>query len=62
MDYLNRGDTYTCLYFNVEVGQYAREDARQGIEAILNELAGRACDMLAETNRLSCSSTKSTRW
>ncbi len=48
MEYLNQGDEYTCLYFNVEVGQYAREDVRQGVEAILNELAGRARDMLAD--------------
>lgn len=48
MTYLNQGDKYACLYFNVEVGQYAREDVRQGTEAILNELTGRARDMLGD--------------
>ncbi len=48
MEYLNQRDEYTCLYFNVEVGQYAREDVRQGLESILNELTGRARDMLSD--------------
>ena len=42
MDYLNREGQYCCLYFNVEVGQAAREDVRWGITAILSELASRA--------------------
>ena len=46
MEYLNQRDEYTCLYFNVEIAQYARENVRQGLEAILNELTGRARDQL----------------
>ncbi|OEU73602.1 MAG: hypothetical protein BA864_06375 [Desulfuromonadales bacterium C00003093] len=42
MDYLNRERNYRCLYFNVEVGQFAREDVKQGMKAILNEMASMA--------------------
>ena len=42
MDYLNQQDQYRCIYFNVEVGQAAREDVEQAMRAILNQLAHRA--------------------
>ena len=42
MSYLNQQGQYRCLYFNAEVGQYARENARQAMQAILAEMASRA--------------------
>lgn len=42
MDYLNREGKYACLYFNAEVGQYAREDVGRGMRAILGEMVSRA--------------------
>jgi len=39
MEYLNQGSTYRCLYVNVEMGQAAREDVREGIHAILSRMA-----------------------
>lgn len=42
MDYLNATGSYRCLYFNVESAQAAREDVRQGMRAILNEMASSA--------------------
>ncbi|MDI6794483.1 MAG: AAA-like domain-containing protein [bacterium] len=39
MDYLNHEDTYRCLYVNVEMGQAAREDIREGLRAILSQMA-----------------------
>ena len=42
MDYLNREGKYHCLYFNVEVGQYAREDVKRGMRSILGEMVSRA--------------------
>ena len=36
---LNAGDSYRCVYVNVEVGQSAREDVAAVMQAILNELA-----------------------
>jgi len=44
MDKLNKADNYRCLYFNVEVGQSAREDVNRGIRAILGEMASMARD------------------
>ncbi len=41
-DYLNNDGKYTCLYFNLEVGQVARENVSQGMNSILRELASRA--------------------
>ena len=38
-DHLNREDKYRCLYFNVEIAQSARENVREGMRAILNEMA-----------------------
>ena len=49
MDYLNRGAKYRCLYCNVEMGQAAREDVRQGMRAILNEVATNAVDFLGDS-------------
>ncbi len=46
MDYLNRQGTYHALYFNVEVGQYARDDVNQAMRAILGEMVSRARTML----------------
>lgn len=48
MDYLNRQGEYRCLYFNVEVGQFAREDVRRGMTAILNEMASMARTSLGD--------------
>jgi len=48
MDYLNHEGKYNCLYFNVELGQSAREDVMQGIQAILSEMALMAEDFLAD--------------
>ena len=42
MDYLNQSGRHRCLYFNVEVGQYAREDVERGMRAILGEMVSRA--------------------
>ncbi|MEW5985744.1 MAG: hypothetical protein AB1791_03835 [Chloroflexota bacterium] len=39
MEYLNQQDHYHCLYCNVEVGQYARENVTQAMQAILGEIA-----------------------
>ncbi|MDI6791486.1 MAG: ATP-binding protein [bacterium] len=39
MDYLNREGKYRCLYVNVEMGQAAREDVREGVQAILSRMA-----------------------
>lgn len=48
MEYLNRAGKYRCLYFNAEVGQYARENVYQGIKAILGEMGSRARDFLSD--------------
>lgn len=45
-DYLNHEGKYRCLYFNVEVGQYAREDVSAGLKSILSEMGARARDFL----------------
>jgi len=49
MDYLNREGKYRCLYVNVEVGQYAREDVEQAMRAILGEIVSRAQISLGDT-------------
>lgn len=41
-DLLNSGEDYRCVYANVEIGQAAREDIREAMRAILDELALRA--------------------
>ena len=41
-DLLNSGGNYRCVYANVEIGQAAREDIREAMRAILDELALRA--------------------
>lgn len=46
MEHLNAGDQYRCLYFNVESAQAAREDVRQGMRTILDEMASSAIDFL----------------
>jgi hypothetical protein len=48
MEHLNRAGEYRCLYFNVEVGQAARENVADGIQAILSELGYAARDILAD--------------
>jgi len=48
MDYLNAAGSYRCLYFNVEAAQAAREDVRQGMRAILSEMASSAVDFLED--------------
>ncbi len=42
MEYLNRQNTYSCLYMNVEIAQAARENIEQSMNAIVRELASRA--------------------
>ncbi|MBF0203709.1 MAG: AAA-like domain-containing protein [Desulfamplus sp.] len=42
MEYLNNQTNFKCLYINVEAAQGAREDIRQGMNAIMNEMASRA--------------------
>jgi hypothetical protein len=49
MAYLNQEGKYHCLYFNVELGQSAREDVTQGIQAILSEMALMAEDSLTDS-------------
>ncbi len=39
MKHLNNTGKYRCLYFDVEVGQSAREDVKRGMRAILSEMA-----------------------
>ena len=46
MEHLNTGGQYRCLYFNVESAQAAREDVRQGMRTILDEMASSAIDFL----------------
>ncbi len=41
-DLLNAEGNYRCVYANVEVGQAAREDIREAMRAVLDELALRA--------------------
>jgi Cdc6-like AAA superfamily ATPase len=41
MEYINREERYHCLYINVEMGQAARENVKEGVQAILTELASR---------------------
>ena len=48
MDYLNASGSYRCLYFNVESAQAARENVRQGMRAILSEMASSAVDFLED--------------
>ena len=48
MEHLNRAGQYRCLYFNVEVGQYARENVERGIKAILGEMVSRARTFLGD--------------
>ena len=50
-DLLNSGAVgdYRCVYINVEVGQAAREDRREAMQAILSELASRADLTLQDT-------------
>ncbi|MDI6792663.1 MAG: ATP-binding protein [bacterium] len=49
MDYLNQEGKYRCLYFNVEMGQSAREDVREGVWAILGEIGSQARDFLQDS-------------
>ena len=48
MDHLNQQGNYRCLYFNVEVGQFAREDVKRGMTAILSEMASMARTSLGD--------------
>ncbi|MEW5986025.1 MAG: ATP-binding protein [Chloroflexota bacterium] len=48
MAYLNQQERYRCLYCNVEVGQFAREDVAQAMRAILGEIALRAASHLGD--------------
>ncbi|MEM7539612.1 MAG: AAA-like domain-containing protein [Chloroflexota bacterium] len=42
MDYLNNAGAYRSLYFNVEMGQAARENVTAAVQSILSELTSRA--------------------
>ena len=42
MDLLNNGADYRCVYVNVEIGQAARENVADAVQAILSELASMA--------------------
>lgn len=46
MEYLNNQTDFKCLYINVEAAQGARENIRQGMNAIINEMASRAKNYL----------------
>ncbi|MFH0924181.1 MAG: ATP-binding protein [bacterium] len=48
MEYLNNTGKYCALYFNVESAQAARGDVRQGMRAILDELASSALYFLED--------------
>ncbi|MFH0924376.1 MAG: ATP-binding protein [bacterium] len=48
MEYLNNTGKYRALYFNVESAQAARGDVRQGMRAILSEMASRALYFLKD--------------
>ncbi|MEW6379568.1 MAG: ATP-binding protein [bacterium] len=54
MDYLNARESYRCLYLNVEAAQAAREDVRQGMRAILSEMALSAVAFLKDDFLESC--------
>jgi hypothetical protein len=54
MDHLNATGSYRCLYFNVESAQAAREDVRQGMRAILSEMASNAEAFLEDDFLESC--------
>ena len=41
-EYLNATGRYRCLYCNVELGQAARENVKEGMRAILSEMASSA--------------------
>jgi len=48
MDYLNQEGRYLCLYINVEPAQAARDNVKEGMRAILSELAMNALDDLGD--------------
>ncbi|MDI6794461.1 MAG: ATP-binding protein [bacterium] len=48
MDHLNREGKCRCLYVNVEMGQAARENVREGMSAILNQMASMERAYLSE--------------
>jgi hypothetical protein len=47
-DHLAQAGNYHCLYFNAEVGQYARENVGQAMKAILGEMVSRARTFLGD--------------
>jgi hypothetical protein len=49
MDYLNKEAKYKCLYINVEAAQGARENVKNGMRAILSEMADNAEIFLNDT-------------
>ena len=49
MEYLNQGDEYRCLYVNVEIAQYAREDVQSAMRSILGKMASQARYLLDDT-------------
>jgi len=48
MEHLNDTGRYRCLYCNVEPAQAARENVKEGMRAILNEMASSAVDFLGD--------------
>ncbi len=48
MDRLNESDRYRCLYVNVEMAQAARENVKEAMTTVLNELAFNAFHYLGD--------------
>ena len=48
MEYLNRGDEYTCLYANIETAQTARSNVDQGLFEIVRAIAESASVYLGD--------------
>ncbi len=49
MDYINKKGKYKCLYCNVEAAQAARENIKEGMRTILNEIASSSSIYLKDT-------------
>lgn len=49
MNYLNNEGKYTALYTNLEMAQAARENVKDGMQAVLKGLSGDAQDYLEDT-------------
>lgn len=49
MEYLNKEGNYHCLYVNIEAGQAARGNVKEGIRSMLSAMAGNAIDYLDDS-------------